>query len=240
MFARKVSWGNWRSFMPLMVLGFFTGATSICYYKAVTLLPSSVALTLLFQYVWISVFIECIHERKLPSLSSAIAICVVLVGTVFATGLFEGKIGSLNLEGVAFGFGAALFYALFLYFAGFIGVDQPTPLRATMLAAGGLIITFAFNPLVFVGIAKTPAILGYSGALSVLGILLPTTLINFAAPKLTAGMVSIMASTELPAGILAAWVFVGETPTALALLGACLVLVGIGIKQLSASHKKIA
>ena len=68
--------------------------------------------------------------------------------------------------------------------------------------------------------------------MSILGVILPTTLINYASPKLSTGMVSVMASSELPVGILAAWVLVGDEPTPLVLFGAALVLVGIILKQL--------
>ena len=232
MLARRVPWGSPKRFLPTAILGIFTGSTSICYYTAVTLLPSAAALTLLFQYVWMSVLIECIHKRKLPSASSVIAVIIVLVGTLFATGLFDGQLRALDPTGVAFGLASALFYALFLYFSGIVGTDQPTILRTTMLAFGGLIITSIVNPMAYVEALPDPATWPYSVGLAILGILLPTTLINFASPKLSAGMVSIMASSELPVGVLAAWAIVGDTPTPLVLFGAALVIAGIFFKGL--------
>lgn len=229
---RRIEWSSPRKLCEMAVLGIFTGGTSICYYTAVTLLPSSAALTLLFQYVWISVLIECIHKRKLPTLSSVISIVVILVGTVFATGLLDGSVGSLDPIGVAFGAASAIFYALFLYFSGIIGVGQPTALRAVMLAAGGVIVTSIVSPSAYIAAVQTPEVWPYSLALSILGIIFPTTVINFASPKLSAGMVSIMASSELPVGILAAWVLVADVPSPLVIFGAILVLVGIFLKQI--------
>lgn len=237
---RRVRWGSPKRFLPMAILGLFTGGTSICYYSAVTLLPSSVALTLLFQYVWISVVLECTQKRKRPSRSSVISIVVVLIGTIFATGMFDGSTGELDPVGIAFGLASALFYALFLFFSGVIGADQPVALKATMLAAGGLLVTSAVNPGAYVEFLPDPGIWPYSFALSVMGILFPTTIINYASPKLSAGMVSIMASSELPVGILAAWAIVGDEPSALVLFGAALVLVGIALKQLLAEKPKPA
>lgn len=231
MFARRVPWGAPREFLPLAVLGVFTGGTSICYYNAVTLLPSSAALTLLFQYIWVSVLIECVHRRSPPTLSSVVAIAVVLVGTVFATGLLDGAAQPLDPVGVAFGLGSAVCYALFLYLSGTLGTDKPAVLRTTMLAAGGLAVTSLVNPAAYVASLPDPATWPYGAGLAVLGILLPTTIINFASPHLSAGMVSIMASSELPVGILAAWAIVGDVPTPLVLFGAFLVLAGILCKQ---------
>lgn len=231
-FARRVEWGSPRKFLPMAVLGLFTGATSICYYTAVTLLPSSVALTLLFQYVWVNVLIECIHKRKLPRRSSVVAIVIVLVGTVFAAGLLDGSVGELDPVGVCFGIASALFYALFLYTSGIIGLGQSALLKTAMLALGGLAVTSLVSPGAYVTALPDPATWGYAVALAFMGILFPTSLINYASPKLSAGMVSIMASSELPVGILSAWVLVGDRPTGFVLFGAILVLVGILCKQL--------
>lgn len=232
--VRRIKWSSPKKLCEMAVLGIFTGGTSICYYTAVTLLPSSAALTLLFQYVWISVLIECIHKRKLPTLSSVISIAVILIGTVFATGLLDDSAISLDPIGVAFGAASAVFYALFLYFSGIIGVGQPTALRAVMLAAGGVIATSIVSPGAYIAAVQTPQVWPYSFALSILGIIFPTTVINYASPKLSAGMVSIMASSELPVGILAAWALVADVPSPLVIFGSILVLLGIFLKQIPA------
>lgn len=232
--VRRIKWSSPKKLCEMAVLGIFTGGTSICYYTAVTLLPSSAALTLLFQYVWISVLIECIHKCKLPTLSSVVSIAVILIGTVFATGLLDDSAISLDPIGVAFGAASAVFYALFLYFSGIIGVGQPTALRAVMLAAGGVIATSIVSPGAYIAAVQTPQVWPYSFALSILGIIFPTTVINYASPKLSAGMVSIMASSELPVGILAAWVLVADVPSPLVIFGSILVLLGIFLKQIPA------
>lgn len=240
MFVRRVKWCAPKKLASLALLGVFTGGTSICYYTAVSLLPSSAALTLLFQYIWVSVLIECLHKRKAPARSTVIAIVIVLIGTVFATGLLDGSIGALDPVGVAFGFASAVFYALFLYYSGMIGTNQPTVLRTTMLVAGGLVFTSIASPTAFTVALPDPATWPYAVALAVMGILFPITLINYASPKLTTGMVSIMASSELPVGILAAWALVGDTPSPLVLFGAALVFVGIIVKQVPELKRKPA
>lgn len=231
MLVRRVKWAAPKTLGSLALLGVFTGGTSICYYSAVSLLPSSAALTLLFQYIWISVLIECLHKKALPARSTMAAIGIVLIGTVFATGLLDGSVGSLNHLGVAFGLGSALFYALFLYYSGMLGAGQPIILRTTMLAAGGLIFTSIASPDAYITALPDPATWPFAIGFALLGILIPTSLINFASPKLTTGMVSIMASSELPVGIFAAWAIVGDAPSPLVLFGALLVLVGIVVKQ---------
>lgn len=230
--VRRVRFAAPLSCARLALLGVFTGLTSICYYTSVSLLPSAAALTLLFQYVWVSVLIECLVEHRLPERSTVVAVAIVLVGTLFAAGVFEGGIGALDPLGVAFGAASAVFYALFLFFSGRIGADQPPALRALMLTVGGLVVTSIANPACYTSAFFDASVWPYAVGMSVLGVLLPTTLINYASPKLSAGMVSVMASSELPVGILSAWVLVSDTPTPLVLFGAVLVLVGIVVKQL--------
>ncbi len=238
--ARRVKFASVHESAKMALLGALTGCTSICYYASVSLLPGAVALTLLFQYVWVSVLIECVVERKLPSRSTVIAVCIVLVGTLFAAGIFEGSFAKLDPFGIAAGAGSAVFYALYLYLSGRIGIDQPASLRAAMLPAGGLIATSIANPTcyttAFFDVATWPFAIG----MSIIGVILPTTLINYASPHLSTGMVSVMASSELPMGILAAWMFVGDTPSAFTLFGAALVLVGIVFKQLGSITQKSA
>lgn len=221
-----------KQLASMTLLGIFTGGCSLCYYNAVALLPASAALTLLFQYIWVSVLIECLHRRRFPMRSTVVSIVIVLIGTVFATGLLDGSVGSLDPIGVAFGCGSAVFYALFLYCSGLIATEQPTALRTMMLALGGLLITSIACPSVYVTSLFDASVWPFAIALSILGILLPTSLINYASPKLSTGMVSIMASSELPVGVLAAWAMMGEAPSPFVLFGSMLVLVGIVVKQL--------
>ena len=236
--VRRVKWPRPASCAKMALLGVFTGLTSICYYQSVSLLPSAVALTLLFQYVWVSVLIECIAKRKLPERSTVAAVVIVLVGTVFAAGLFEGSVSSLNPLGVVLGLMSAVFYASFLFFSGRICTDERPAARATMLAVGGLVVTSIANPGCYVTDFLNLEIWPYAVLMGTLGVILPTTLINFASPKLSTGMVSVMASSELPVGIFAAWGIVGDAPSLLTLLGAALVLAGIVVKQLFAARKE--
>ena len=170
--------------------------------------------------------IECLHKKKLPATSTIIAIVITLVGTLFATGLLDGSVAALNPLGIAYGLGSALFYALFLYYSGTLGTGQPIVLRTTMLTAGGLLFTSIASPAAYTQAFFDPITWPFA--------------IGFASPKLTTGMVSIMASSELPVGIFAAWAIVGDAPSPLVLFGAFLVLAGIVVKQLPSLMKRNA
>ncbi len=220
-----------RELAKLACVGILTACTSLCYYRAVALLPSAVALTLLFQFVWIGIILNAITQRRLPGRTTVLAVIIVLVGTVLAAGIFDMSIASLNPAGIAFGLGSAVFYSLFLFVSGRISSDYAVPLRTTMLSLGGFITTTAMNP-GFVSVVLDNALTWpVALVMSFLGIIIPTSLISLASPKLDASVVTIMASSELPVGVLAAWVIVADTPTPAALAGVILVLAGIVYNQ---------
>ena len=229
--VRRVRLTGPKELAKLAGVGVFTSCTSLCYYRAVTLLPGAVALTMLFQFVWIGVIINAIADRKLPDRPTIVAVIIVLVGTMFSAGLLDASFASLDPAGLAFGLGSAVFYSLFLFTSGKVGTSQALPLRIMMLSLGGVITTTAMNPAFFTHIAWDPAIWPYAVLLSFLGIITPTSLISYASPKLPGGMVTIMASSELPVGVLAAWAIVADEPSPLCLVGVCLVLAGIVYNQ---------
>lgn len=229
-----------RGLLQLALLGVLTSSTSACYYNAVALLPSAVALTLLFQYVWVGVLIDCIVSRKLPDRGTVIAVVVVLVGTVFAAGLVEGSLDQLDPAGLAYGMGSAVFYALFLFFSGRVQPGSATMVRTMMVGVGGFAVTLVLNPAYFAtsfldGLAWPFAVL-----LAIIGVLLPVGLIGLAGPHLSVGTVNVMASSELPVGVLSAWALMGEVPSALTLAGVVLVLIGIVLAQRGLSRNEEA
>ncbi len=237
---RKTAHPTGVNLLKLASLGLFAACTSLCYYRAVTLLPSSVALTMLFQFVWIGPLIDCIVERRLPSLTTVLAIAIVLVGTACAAGLFEEGVSGLDPVGIAVGLASAVLYSLFLFFSGRIGTQFSVPIRTSMLCIGGFATTFVVNPGVFATVATQPSVIPFAIIMGAIGVIIPTSLIAFASPKLSPSVVSIMAASELPVGVIAAWVFIADAPTGLGLFGVALVLVGIVVNQIPAlvAHRR--
>ncbi|MGH2623195.1 MAG: EamA family transporter [Sphingobacterium sp.] len=70
----------------IIIAGISTGTVSILYYKSVSLVPASLAIVLLMQYIWIGQLIEMVFFKIKPSLSQLIVIISILAGTVIATG----------------------------------------------------------------------------------------------------------------------------------------------------------
>jgi drug/metabolite transporter (DMT)-like permease len=68
--------------------------------------------------------------------------------------------------------------------------------------------------------------------LSLIGIVAPIFLIQKGAPQLPSGMTTIMASSELPSGILMGAAFVNDPITFLEIVGILIILAGIVLSQL--------
>lgn len=230
-FIRRLRIGTPINVAKLAAVGILTSGCSLCYYRAVALLPSSVALTMLFQFVWIGAVIDCVAARKKPSHTTLAAIVIVLVGTLLAAGLFEGSHANLDPLGIAFGLASAVFYAAFLFVSGRVGTDEPVALRTAMLSLGGFIVSTAMGPVAFAEALPDLGVWPYALLMAAIGVILPTSLITYASPKLAPSVVSIMAASELPVGVLSAWIILGDVPSALGVVGVVLVLIGIVVNQ---------
>ena len=107
--------------LKLVLAGTCTGLVSLTYYQCVKLLPASVAIILLMQFVWISVGLEYLLHRKKPTKLQVLAIILILLGTTAASGYYENAGEALNLIGIGYGLVAALCYAVFLMLNGSLG-----------------------------------------------------------------------------------------------------------------------
>jgi drug/metabolite transporter (DMT)-like permease len=226
-----------RQFLRLLGAGVVSTCSTLCYSTSLQLLPPNVAITLLFQFAWMGVVLEAIVKRRLPGAYEVVAAVVILVGTFFATGLIApgglSFVEGLNPLGLAAGVGSAVFYTLYLYLSSRVATELPTPCRSLCMLSAGLVLTVAINPAY---VPSAPQIFGQltwiAPALAAAGILVPQLLIAHSAPHLPAGLTTIMASSELPSGILCSIILLGDTCTPEIVLGVLLVLGGIALSQL--------
>ena len=130
----------------MVLAGTCTGLVSVFYYQCVKLVPNSVAIILLMQFIWMSILLEFIIFKKKPSTLQFLAILLVLGGTVLASGMIETNIGSLNLTGIGFGLLAAISYAGFLMLSGKIGNEYPPLKKSALMITGACILIFIIFP----------------------------------------------------------------------------------------------
>ena len=233
-FRRRVTF---KDIMKLFCVGFLAAGVSFSYYRALALLPSATAVTLLFQFVWMGLIAQALRERKLPNKTALFSVLIVMLGTVLATGILEVGATSdpLNPLGIFFGLLSAAFYAAFIIASSKTATQLPAANRTLFTSIGSFFVAFILCPTFFNSTLPSaitnPGFILPGLALGIAGILLPVFLIASSSPHLPNGLSTIMASSELPSGILCAALFMGDAISPLVALGVVIVLAGIALSQ---------
>lgn len=235
--VRRIRLGELSPFTPkdvvkLMLAGVVTAGTTFFYTLALSKLPASVAITLLFQFTWIGLVIEVVVTRRKPSQWSVIAALIIFVGTLFASGLFMSQYETLDTMGIVYGLLSAICCAFFLFATGNIALGLPATQRSFFILFGGFLAMLVACPNFFSSGALQAGILKYTLPLGLIASVIPVYLFASAAPWLPNGLVSIMASSELPASVLCAVFILGEYVAPLRYVGVALILLGVVVSQL--------
>ena len=83
--------------IALLALGLNTCIGTVLYNYALTLLPVSVAITLLFQFTWMGIVVQLVVMRRRPRAAEAAAAAVILGGTLMASGMFSESVLSYRI-----------------------------------------------------------------------------------------------------------------------------------------------
>ena len=218
--------------LRLLGLGLTTCTTCVLYNFALTRLSVAVAITLLFQFTWIGVVIQIVVTRRRPSTAELAAAAIILGGTLLASGLFSEGAGAMDPLGVACGLLSAVSTALFMFLSGRIGVDLPPIQRGLFVCLGACILGFAVCPDYFSSGALQAGIWKYGLILGVFGLFVPVVLFGIGTPHLSAGLSTIMASSELPCGIAISVLVLSEPVDALQTAGIAVIMLGVAVSQL--------
>lgn len=229
-----------RQLGKLMLVGLLTSGTSFFYYSALDRLPGSIGVTLLFQFAWMGVLLQILVEKKMPSRTTLIAVAAILIGTLLAAGVFEDSHGYLDPLGIVCGLLSAACYTLFLFTSGRVETGLPSLNRSFCITLGGFFVALAMVPDYFSSGVLPDGIWQVGIPLGIFGIALPIVLISYGTPHLPSGLSTIMASGELPLGILAAAVFLGEKVTVPIVIGVIIILGGICLSQVDGVRRALA
>ncbi|MEC5394566.1 EamA family transporter [Bergeyella sp. RCAD1439] len=239
----------------LFLAGTSMGGTSLFYYIAVQYINVSVAIVLLMQSVWISVFVEAVLSRTWPQFRKVVAVFIVLLGTVLATNVM-GKTVALDWRGLFWGFMAAVSFSVTMFSAnGLATYASPYAKTFWMLLGGGSVIALflVFGQLGPYYSEKLRAVHGffsenrsdvrafdfsifikYGLVLSLFGTVLPPVLFNAGFPKVGLGLGSIVSSVELPVSVMMAYVLLNEKVALVQWFGIGLILFAIVLMNLPA------
>ena len=216
----------------LLGLGLTTCTTCVLYNYALTMLPVSVAITLLFQFTWIGIVFQVIATRRRPHPAELGAAVVILGGTLLASGLFSSTVGDLNPVGIVCALLSAVSCASFMFLSARIGTDLPPIERGLVVCLGACILGFAVCPDYFASGALQAGIWKYGLILGVFGLLVPVILFGIGTPHLSAGLSTIMASSELPCSIAISVLVLSEPVDALQVVGIVIIMLGVVVSQL--------
>src|SRR6185312_9225306 len=123
-----------------MITGCLIGLTSIFYYGSMQYLPASLAIILMFQFVWIGIILEWIFSKIKPEPVTILSIILILIGVFFASNIVNGDIQGLPFKGFLFGILSAFTYAGFIFFSGKVAVNVDPLTRTSLMATGSMLL----------------------------------------------------------------------------------------------------
>ena len=211
--------------IKLVLAGSFTGLVSLTYYQCVKLIPASVAIILLMQFVWISVLLEFIFFKKKPNSLQIFAIIMILVGTIAASGYFEQSAANLSIVGIGYGMAAALCYAIFLMLNGNLGNEYPPLQKSALMITGACILIFIVLPPTFLfNGALGGSLLKWGLILAVFGTVIPPLCFAAGIPKIGLTLSSILSSAELPVAVSMSALVLHEEVSLIRWIGVAIIL----------------
>lgn len=195
----------------IIVSGLSTGAVSILYYKSVQLVPASLAIILLMQYIWIGQLIEFIFFKTKLTRRQTIGIAAILGSTVLATGLLEHDFKSISIVGIGYGLLAATAYAIFIIVSGRVGNDHPPLQKSAYMIIGAFLLVFMLlQPLTLFNSSVFSSLWRYGLLLSIFGTVLPPLLFSYGIPKTGVSLGNILSYIELPVAVCMSYIVLKE------------------------------
>jgi len=223
----------------MVIAGTCTGLVSIFYYQCVKLVPNSVAIILLMQFIWMSILMEYLIFKKKPTALQLAAILLVLGGTVLASGMVETSIGSMDLKGIGFGLLAALCYAGFLLLSGRIGNEYAPLKKSALMITGACILIFIIFPPTFLfNGALGGSLLKWGLIISVFGTVIPPLFYAEGVPRIGTAISSILSAAELPVAVMMAGFVLQEQVSFLRWVGVVVILSAMVLPNLKYLKKK--
>ncbi len=220
-----------RRIPGLALAGTCIALVTVTFCLSLQTIPAYIAGILLFQFTWMGVVIQAITERRFPEPKMIISVVILVIGTFLAAG-FAGLDGPLNPVGVIFALIAALMYALYMFMLGRVEIGMhPLNRSFLIISCSLLLLTVIFTPAYFTQGTFITGIWQYGIILGSIGCALPMFLFAIAAPRISTGATTILSSSELPAAIVCAVLFLGESVSLIQYAGIALVFIGIAYPQ---------
>jgi len=217
----------------VMLAGTSIGLCTHLYYLSVQWIPASVAIIFLMQFTWIGLLLEWLIYGKRPSLLQGIAACLIMAGTIMASGLSASHNIALPLKGVLLAMASATVYGVYVVASGRIGNDLPALKKSALMMTGStaaifLVATpgFLFMPQILGGLAKWTIFLGLFGTI------IPPLLFSTGIPKTGVILSALLMTVELPVAVITARLVLHEHISLLQWNGVLLMLFAMALPPL--------
>lgn len=222
---------GWRDSAKLAGLGLITCATSTLYCFAMSVLPASVALTLLFQFTWIGIPIQMLLDHRKPTAAEVLAAVAIVVATVFASGMYRIDLAQLNVLGIVCALAAAVSCATYVTLSGRVTPACPIGQRGLLICLGTSAASLLVCPDFLPSGALVTGMAPYALMAGMFGMFLPALFFSLGTPHLSPASNTILASAELPAGLFIAMVVLAEPVTTLQWVGVGAILLAVALSQ---------
>ncbi|WP_206922052.1 EamA family transporter [Alicyclobacillus suci] len=230
-----------RQWLLILFIGLCNASVSYCYYRALTILPASFGIILLFQFAWMTVVLDIIIKRQWPNVAKWTGLVIILVGTVLAVGMKGGEWQHIPLWAVGLGLLSALSYALNLYMSEYNDPAVSPQLRSALVVTVAMLLIFIVFPpgSTIHAMLHQPSVYYWGGWVALLSQVLPTVLMLIAIPRIGGRMAGVLGTIELPTAVFGAWIINQESITWLRWLGVLLILFGILVSEVIRKRPKL-
>lgn len=227
----RSTWSTWLLLVIIGIVGL--SLTTVFYNEALARLDASLGIVLLFQFTWITILLEGIHKRKWPTRQEWIAVLCIAAGTILAVGIMEQDLSQVNALGIVFGLLSAVTYSLFFFLSGFLPFHLDSIAKSSVMATVSLVFVMLLQSTSSFEWSFEGELLGWGLILGFLCAAFPFFCFNYGIPKMGSGLAALLGSMELPAAVIAAFVFLEEPLTIWQGAGIGLIMAGI----MAAQHK---
>lgn len=211
-----------KNILLLSIGGAMSALTAYFYYEALHLLDASVAIIMLFQFVWIALALELWHQKRAPTKIEIFSVLLCYIGTYLGVGFR----GSSEFYGLFLGFLSGASFAVYIYFSSSKSLEEEPDARAFW------IIFSAFLSLVLLSVsgaepANMLVTVKWGAVCGALGVLVPFYIYAVFSPRIGAAATSLIGSAELPAALVLSTLFLNETLTPTQIVGASIVVLAV-------------
>lgn len=228
-----------KSVTSISLTGTFVGLTSIFYYGAMQYLPASLAIILLFQFVWIGMLYDWAINKVRPTKLNLMALFITLSGVFLASDILNGSIHELPLMGFFYGILSGFTYAGFIFFSGQVGVAVHPLFKSPIMVTGSLILVLV----VFISDIPSihlndPQLWKVGIGVALFGAVLPPLFFSLGAYRIPGALTNVLSSIELPVAIVSASILLSETINIIQWAGITLILLAIVVNESEVYLKK--